>query len=517
MVGESHNIKEMINEECIYLQEKLQQLNLRNIQVDENLARSLIAAFEQLIIDLRKDIENNSPILLQQLYGELYGESTTFPTKTIVELQPDSGLPKQTKLPIGTKIEVKKMYFSSLEEIDLWPINIYTQEIISSNNFTDRENSLPSRTSHLIKIRIKSLNLALKNLPINELRFFVHGKNSEMLITNLFLSQSNFTVYTADSRDRNQPNWYKTATIEYDFPKTSNGVEILKDYVSLPEMYQFFKIKNFDLSNVFEDLIIYIPVDLFNPTLEFELRLFNFLFINKFSTTTYPMVIDLQSTSQLVMANNFDKNIKIFHIDKMKLVGTEQIIENWHSYKLNGATYISFVSNQNNDLLAQNGKKVYGEAIVHNGAHTNKIKINDEINMVTYRNIKGYVQNINEYMELEENMTVLQTYINTDFKLLLSDINSFKNHLNNLLLLFANSYNLSLDEITVQNQVEVIRWNQCPLPIPTKTVNISFKTTKQEIWIFLNVLHHFISELSLVQNKIILNTKWKGHNYVVGE
>jgi hypothetical protein len=506
--------REKIDEEIIYLQEKINQLNFHNIHMNEDLAKSLIGAFEQLILDLRKDIENNTPILLQQIYGELYGESTIFPTKAIVEFRPDASSAKQNRMSRGTKIEIKKMYFSALEELNIWPVCIYAFQLIPSANFSDRENSLPTNSSHLLKILLKPLSIPFKGLPIDELRFFIHGKNGESMIANLFMREKIFTVYTGDSRDRNIPNWYKTATIQYNIPEISDGIEIIKDYVSLPEIYQFFTIKDFDFSNIFEDLVIYIPVNIYSSDMNFDIRLFNYIFVNKFATTTYPMIIDLRETAQKITLNNFDKNVKIYSIENIKNVIDGTYLTSWHSYKQGENTFISFLSKDGN-IIGQNGLKVYGEVIVHNGENTNFIKVGDDIKVTSNQNIKGFIQHINSYNEVEENIDVLHNYLNTDFKLLLNDISLFKKHINNLLLMFANSYNLSIEEIQVENRVEITRWNQCPVPIPTKLAKITLKTNKQEIWIFLNLLSYFINRLSFVQQKVILSTVWKGFTYVI--
>lgn len=503
-------------EELNYLKEEINKLGITNLTgIDENLCKSLLYGFEELIVSLRKDLDDNTPVLLQQLYGVLYDNILISPGKVIMEIIPDSTLSKSVTFEPNSKFSLGKNYFSFIENITILPIKISSYNLIPSFNFNEQEQRLNTNTTHLLKIVITPLNLPLRTLNLSDLRFFIDGVDGEDILMNLFQKSNLLEVIVMDSeiRDENNPR-YTYGTISYTIPSLGSNIGILEDYGKIKEIYQFFTLKNIDLSNIFSNLVIYIPINSFKESKNFRIKLFNFIGINLFPTTTNPLTIDLKNLDQHLLVNEFQDNLEIYKINGLYTLKKNKTIENWYSYEKNGAIYLSFLL-QDQDPVFLNEEKIYGEVLVHNGKATEQIKIEDPGEIINYRNFPAYVTYISQYVEKTKNINKLRTYLNTDFKLMTDNPKLFQKSINDLLFLYCSSMNLFIDQVKISKTYTTDKWINIPVYKLAKNISMKINTNQKNIWIFLQVLKHFINNLSYRDDEIIFTVEWKGRTYVV--
>lgn len=518
-------MKKYLKDEVEYFATKAKTLTLTDedqIQAFTNneQLKELISGFLTIIAELREDMEEKSPIILQQLYSSLYAKNINNISKGIIEINPDKYYTNPILLNSNTSLTSEDCYFSLSEDITVWPIKIKKYEIIKSTTLKN----LDVNTSHVIKITLTSLNIAIKKMEFNSLRFFIDGKDVDFLFKDLFLGNTQIEAYTSDSDEiklkDSVKDFYKACQVEWFSPQVSEGIEILQDYGNIPEVYQFIYIKDIDLSNIFNDLCIYIPLNL-SKNMELKILLWCVVVKNIFKCQTDAFKINLLNLQQKLIVNSFKKNLVIYQVNKCFILNNGVATElpshnnqNWCSFNKDEDTFLCFLSDKIADFQNQ---WAYCDVVTHNGNAANDINFNSEIFLENYNNLICNFIVVPHYVPAPITIENLFQYLNTDYKKLLSSPEILQIALNNLLDIYNKKYFTIIENIEINNIIAHKKWGKDLVPIKGKKVTLFLKSNLRDPWLFLKILHKFIVDFSTLDIFIDLQIEWKGVMYVINE
>lgn len=516
-----------------YLQEEVKQLinkgkNLEPFMKNEinsileNMPLTELAnGFVELIAELRRDLEEEQPLLLQEIYNNLFKENINSIPKAIINLQPNNYYTTPITIQENKYFVSEKCYFSSLEPVTIWPLYIKTFEFIKNINGNEAD-FLNLSTSYILKIQISSLNIPIKKMSFNKLKIYIHNHDANIFLKDLFSNKNSIDAYILNSDNKklkeSQDDFVKKININWNLKNLSNGFEILEDYFNIPELYQFIEINNLDLNHIFNDLIIYIPINI-SKKYNINLYLWTIIVKNLMLTQTDPFKINLKTPQQLLKINDFNSNFYIHDLLKcivlikgQKKEITSNNSRNWSILKKNNNFYISFYNIENLE-----NQWAYGEVLVSNGSDVDNINLNSEIFLQEYVNINCKFLITPTYKEKIITKDILLNYINTDYKHLLSNMDEFKRIINNLLNIFNKQVFILIDSVKYENIINHSRWGKNFFPIKGKEITLTIKTNLEDPFVFLKIFHNFLVNFSSIDNFINLKLEWKGNIYEIKE
>jgi type VI protein secretion system component VasA len=516
-------MKKYLQQEMEYFKNKIKNLpsfdkSIINSFTENEKLQELIQSFMRMIVELREDIEGDIPVILQQIYSHLYGKNLSNIAKAIICINPDPYYTSGIFLNENNNLVSDGCYFSLMESITLWPLKIKKQEFIKCSILKD----IKCDTSHVLKITISSLNIPIKKMDFNHLRFFINGTNASMFLKDLFLNETTVVAYVVDGQQNKLKDMsrelYSTCNVTWPKPKISEGIEILKDYATIPEIYQFINLENIDLSNIFNDLCVYIPINL-SQHMDITLFLGCVVIKNIYKTQTDPFKISLENLQQKITINSFKKNLLVHVVNKCFLmkqgVATNLPCDNnrnWCSFNRGTDTFICFLNdNMNFDEWA------YCEVTAHNGEAVNVVNLNSEAKLEEYNNLFCNFLIPPNYSPVKMNMQELFEYINTDYKYLLSNEETLKEVLNNILNVYESKFFVVIENIKIKSIVSHKKWGKNFVPVMGKDVWIDIKSNMPDPLIFLKILHEFLVEFSTVNIFINLSTEWRSNIYTIKE
>lgn len=487
---------------------------LENITLSE-----LAGGFLQLISELRKDLEDENPLLLQEIYNNLFRENINSIPKAIINLQPNNYYCIPVTIQQNKYFTSENCYFSSLEPITIWPLYIKNFEFIK-NIGTNELDFLNLSTSYYLKIQIASLNIPIKKMTFNNLKIHIHHQDAAILLKDLFFNQNKVEAYIMNSNNEKlknlQNNFIKKVYISWNLNNLSSGLEILEDYFNIPEIYQFIEINNIDLNDIFDDLIIYIPINM-SKKYNINLYLWAIVVKNLMLTQTDPFKITGKNPKQLLKINDFNSKFYIYNLLKCIVLekGSKKEItnnnnKNWGILKKNNDFYLMFYNIENLE-----NQWAYGEVFVHNGSEVENINLNSEVFLQEYVNIFPKFLVTPFYEEKIINKDTLLTYINTDYKHLLSSPENFKETINNLLNIFNKQLFILIDSIKIENVINHSKWGKNLIAIKGKEVTLTIKTNLEDPFVFLKVFHNFLVNFSSIDSFINLKLEWRGNIYEI--
>lgn len=495
-----------------FLKEKLNSL-FENISINE-----LASGFLELISQLNEDLEENTPYLLNEIYENLYKHITYNTFKTIININANTYISTPIFLEKNKYFTSHNCVFSILEDVTIWPLYIKNFEFIKNN----LPNLFETNTSYLLKIQLNSLNIPIKKMNFTSLKFYIHNLDGQIFLKDLFFNQSVVEGYIVNSDNETlknfKDNFIQKVNVKWYFKNLSQAINIIEDFYRIPEIYQYIIIENIDLSNIFEDLIIYIPINM-SKKYHIDLYLWTLIGENLFITKTDPFKINLTHTQQLLKINNFNNNVYIFDMLKCFILNKNNINEimkdnnkNWNITNKNNLTYISF-----NNLEQFNNQWAYGEVIAHNGENVNNLNLNSLIQIEEYTNITGNFLVLPTYENIQINKNIIMKYLNTDYKHLLSNSEEFIKIINNLLHYFNKETFILIESIRITPIIKHKKWGNTFVPIKGQEIFLKFKTNLVDPFFFLKILHIFITNYSSINIFINFKTIWNGHTYNVEE
>ena len=489
---------------------------LENIPLTE-----LASGFVKLIAELREDLEEENPLLLQEIYNNLFKENINNIPKAIINLTPNNYYTVPITIQENKYFTSEKCYFSSLEPVTVWPLYIKNFEFIKNINGNELD-FLNLSTSYFLKIQIASLNIPIKKMSFTSLKFYISNKDGGVFLKDLFFNRNEIDAYMTNSNNEKlkdlSNNFIKKIQVSWNLKNLSNGVEILEDYFNIGEIYQFIEINNIDISDIFNDLIIYIPI---NRSKNYNINLFLWSLVvkNLMLTKTDPFKINLKTPQQLLKINDFNSNFYIYDLLKCvvldKGVKKEIVSENnknWSILKKNKDFYTVFYN-----IEKLENQWAYGEVLVNNGPDVNNINLNSEIFLQEYMNIFPKFLVAPNYQERTITKDILLNYLNTDYKHLLSSPEDFKRIINNLLNMFNKQTFILIESVVIENTVSHIKWGKNFVPIKGKDITLVLHTNLEDPFIFLKVFHSFLVNFSSIDNYINLNMDWRGNIYEIKE
>jgi hypothetical protein len=511
-----------LQEEIENFTQKIQNFSLKDnpyiktFTTDENL-QQIIHGFLKLISNLREDMEEQTPLILQQLYNKLYLKNINNIAKAIIQIMPDRYYTNALSLSTHEKLISGDCYFSLMENLVLWPLKIKKYEFISSNLVTD----VNINTNYILKITIESLNIPIKKMTFNNLRFFVEGKDDQLFFRECFLNQNRFTAYTSDNDiqkfKEHGSDFYNPCIVNWIFPDLCEGIEILQNFSEIPEIYSFFTIENLIINNIFNNLCIYIPINI-NRKLNINLYLWCAVIKNSIICQSDSFKVKTDILEQQLTVNSFHKNLYIHEVKECILINqnthTNITYDNWCSSNKNNNTYLCFLKNT---LLDLQNKWCYCKVIVHNGEQVNNLDFDSPLKFDNYINFSCKFLITPTYTITPVNIDNIFQYLNTDYKQLLSTPEIFQNVINNLLSMWPQKYFFIVNKVVCTNIISHQKWGKNFVPIMGKNIFLEIKTNAPDPLLFLKILHKFITNFSTINLFINLELEWKGVIYKIEE
>lgn len=473
----------------------------------------LIKSFFFGISSLRNDMENNIPLILSQIYNKLFENKISNTPKTFIEISPDKYYSQSIEIKKNTKfITNNKIYFSSLEEIKILPLFIKNKEIIKYNQMPEiLKNEI--KTSSILKIVISSYSTPIRKLNFEKLRLFFYGCDGLILLKDLFLKNNFINAYTCDSEDNLQDiNLFNKCKLKFN-EIFSSGWEILENFHQKSEMFQISILYNFNLENIFNDLVIYIPLES-SQDYSFQIALWWIYVENSLEIKTNPFKINKEDLQ--IPIDVFDKNLIIYKVKNLLILKNNSYIEleekkyNWCSFIKNKNFYISFLDKSIDEFI---GNNAYCNVYVNNGNSINNLNLKEEVFLEEKPFLKCNFLFLPTYKEKSIDIINFLKYINTDYKFLLENKNVFLEVINNLLEIYNNGYGINIYDVNINPTIFHKKWGKYTVPIKGYNVEIFLKTNLVNPFIFIKILGKFISTFSTLDTFINLFTEWKNEIY----
>lgn len=479
----------------------------------------LTGGFLKLIANLQEEIIVKNPLILNYIYDNLY-ESINNITKAIIHITPNPIYSQPIIIESNQYFICEKSTFSSQNKINIWPLIIKDFDFISILYMDELKNYIKETTSHFLKIRISSLNIPIKKMKFNELKIYIHNYDSDILLKDLFYKNSTINGYIINSENNKLNNFshefIKKCKIFLDESSYSNGIEIIEDFYKNPEIYKSIIIKDIDLSHIFDDMIIYIPV---NMTKKYNISLYLWTLIckNVFFAQTEPFKISLEHQKQILKIDNFNENIYILKVLNLFIVNKNNKIpivnennKNWILVREKDDVYLVF-----NNIDNVSDKWAYGEVLAYNKEYVNNIHLNSKIEFS--QNIECKFLTLPSYKPLEVSKDLIIKYLNTDYKHLLSNKDIFKKVINDLLNTFNKQLFILIDEIIIIDLVDYKKYNNQFVAIKGKEVFLLLKSNIENPFLFLQIFHKFLINFFTINIFINLKVKWNEEIYEVKE
>lgn len=458
------------------LMEYANKLNIPNLfNLEDPHLKQLLESTGFMIMDVKNDLNNFEPFLIQQLFSMMYPSNYIISSKCIVEY-----IPIKKKIALNTVfITNNDCYFRTIEDIHIYPLTIINVEIVE-NKFIDNV------IDDFLHIKITSTE-KIYNLSMNTLQFYT---NNHEIIESIFNTQNaKEVIVTGDNI------YFTRASVKWKTPTYSNGIEIIEEYVNLKELYNFFIIDNINTNNIGEELHIYIPIS-YTQIENLHLRLNTFVLENSFEGTTEPIKLDFKNIKYLLTPNS-SKKIYIRNVKNIIVCDTKSSYnfgfftnddkDGWGvEYDEDHNVYVTLFTN---DMSKMYDKIIYGEVTFFNSDLVNEILYNNFfINDLSMKFLK-----LPRYKSKEFSRNNLFVYMNTDFKKLLKDNDTFKNTLNELFKVLNIQHNMDITEVRIEEKIKFKKWNNIGLPVKGYEVEIFFTTNKiNDVFGFFKMLHNFI-------------------------
>ncbi|MHB1910406.1 MAG: type VI secretion system baseplate subunit TssF [Nitrososphaerales archaeon] len=307
-----------------------QRLNLGHSETADPHVERLLESFAYLTAGLQRDIDDKFPRLTAALLGVLYPQFTNpVPSMTIAKFEVDPNKGRFTSIQTidkGASLfartnEGKICRFYSCYPVDIAPLEVIAAEILPADNLAA---SMPLiQTATVLKLRIRSLSGAVKDLQVKTLRFYIHGdRGIQNNIYELLFKKTaqTYVIPNADGITGSRTlkaflggtvkpvGFEKEEQVIPSSPSSHPAYQLLYEYFNFPQKFLFFDVGDLDLSTAEEsfDLIIAIPDELNAKHLGIDQNHFCLgctPVINLFPKTSEPLKLDYKSTSYRLVAD----------------------------------------------------------------------------------------------------------------------------------------------------------------------------------------------------------------------
>jgi type VI secretion system protein ImpG len=227
----------------------------------------LIQAFALLAGRIHHKLDDEFPEITEALLDALYPHYLRpVPPMGIVQFQLDpaqSAVPHATRVPLGTAIHHNAddghvCSFRTCYPVDLWPLRVTGASVSVTNRFA--EAGLSADTAAVIRIGLECLGgLSFANLPIDSIRFYLHGESAAVhtLYEFLFLNSLRVTLRALPVRSGGPQAVLPAGNLrqigftaaEGMLPYSDRsflGYRLLQEYFSFPEKFFFFELTGLD-------------------------------------------------------------------------------------------------------------------------------------------------------------------------------------------------------------------------------------------------------------------------------
>jgi hypothetical protein len=488
---------------------------LNNIPLTE-----LTAGFLKLIGELKEEVIVKNPLILDYIYDNLYEDYTNHSSKSIINIVPNSLYSQPISINKNQHFICEKLVFTPRKQILIWPIIIKNFEFISSLYIGDLKNHIEEKTSHFLKITISSLNIPIKKMKFNTLEIFINNYDSNIFLKDLFYKKPVINAYIINSRNEKLNNFssdlIKKSKIVLNTDNYSHGIKIIEDFYKNPEIYQSVKIENIDLTHIFDDMDIYIPINL-TKKYNISLYLWTLLVENVFFSQTEPFKISLENQKQILKINSSNENVDILKVLNLFIINKNNKIsisnennKNWTFIKEKENVYLVF-----NNIENIVNKWAYGEVLAYNKEAVNNINLNSKIEFI--QNLECNFLTVPYYKNTEISKNLVIKYLNTDYKHLLLNKDLFKKIINDLLSIFNKQLFILIEEINILDLVDCKRFNNQFIAIKGKEIILTLKTNMEDPFLFGEVFHKFLVDFSSMNLFINLKIKWNEYIYEIKE
>jgi len=282
----------------------------------------LLESFAFLTARVQRRLDAEFPEITSALLGVLYPHLVNpVPSMSITHFAPD---PKQGKLTTGFEIPKHTKLFAQTDEglncrfrtcypVTLWPLEVVSAGFESKAQF----DFLDSYTdvASVLRLRISAPGAKLEELPIKNLRFYLHGTSTlastlyEMLFCNVrgvAVLGENGPVFLP--QDSILPVGFGLDEEVIPYPPYSHpGYRLIQEYFALPQKFFFFDLVNLERHQCREELDILFLVDKSAPRgLVVDRHAFMLgctPIINLFSKTTEPIRLDYRQSEYRLVAD----------------------------------------------------------------------------------------------------------------------------------------------------------------------------------------------------------------------
>jgi type VI secretion system protein ImpG len=226
----------------------------------------LIEAFALLAARVHHKIDDEFPEITEALLDVLYPHYLRpIPSQAIVQFQldPSQSVPESTLVPAGTPVHTRPQNgnvcsFRTCYPVTLWPLRIVYASVSPVNRFATP--NVPADAAALIRIGIECLGgLRLEQLPIDTLRFYLHGEISAVhtLYEFLFLNALSVSIRALPVREGSAATLLPASSLEQVGFTTAEGTlpysdrsflgyRLLQEYFTFPEKFFFAGLKGLD-------------------------------------------------------------------------------------------------------------------------------------------------------------------------------------------------------------------------------------------------------------------------------